>query len=44
MHAGWPKLDDVLATLYTHPQLYVDLGVICYMLPRKEFIFTSNGW
>ncbi|HUR10023.1 MAG TPA: amidohydrolase family protein [Flavitalea sp.] len=39
MHAGWPMLDDMLATLYTHPQLYVDLGVICYMLPRKEFYY-----
>lgn len=36
-HAGWPLLDDLLATLYTHPQAYVDLGVICYVLPRKEF-------
>lgn len=39
MHAGWPMLDDMIATLYTHPQLYVDLGVICYMLPRKEFYY-----
>ena len=39
MHAGWPMLDDMLATLYTHPQLYVDLGGICYMLPKKEFYF-----
>jgi predicted TIM-barrel fold metal-dependent hydrolase len=39
MHAGWPMLDDMLATLYTHPQLYVDVGVICYMIPRKEFYF-----
>jgi uncharacterized protein len=37
MHAGWPMLDDMIATLYTHPQLYVDIGVICYMIPRKEF-------
>lgn len=37
MHAGWPLIDDMIATLYTHPQLYVDLGVICYMLPKKEF-------
>jgi uncharacterized protein len=29
----------MLATLYTHPQLYVDLGVICYMIPQKEFYF-----
>lgn len=39
MHAGWPMLDDILATLYTHPQLYVDLGVICYMIPKKEFYY-----
>lgn len=39
MHAGWPMLDDMMATLYTHPQLYVDLGVICYMIPKKEFYF-----
>lgn len=36
-HAGWPLLDDLLATLYTHPQAYVDLGVICYILPRRAF-------
>jgi len=36
-HAGWPLLDDLLATLYTHPQAYVDLGVISYILPRGEF-------
>lgn len=39
MHAGWPMLDDMLATLYAHPQLYVDLGIICYALPKKEFYF-----
>jgi predicted TIM-barrel fold metal-dependent hydrolase len=39
MHAGWPMLDDMLAALYVHPQLYIDLGIICYMLPTKEFYF-----
>lgn len=39
MHAGWPMLDDMLAVLYTHPQLYVDLGAICYMIPQKEFYY-----
>ena len=39
MHAGWPMLDDMLATLYTHPQLYVDVGAIVYVLPKKEFYF-----
>lgn len=39
MHAGWPMLDDMLATLYTHPQLYVDLAAICFMIPKKEFYY-----
>ena len=37
MHAGWPMLDDLLAVLWTHPQLYVDVGVIDWVLPRGEF-------
>jgi predicted TIM-barrel fold metal-dependent hydrolase len=37
MHAGWPMLDDMISMLYTYPQLYVDLGVIDYILPQKEF-------
>lgn len=37
MHAGWPMLDDTLALLYAHPQVYVEVGVISYVLPRAEF-------
>jgi uncharacterized protein len=37
MHAGWPLGDDAIAALYAHPQLYVDVGVISYAFPRKEF-------
>lgn len=37
MHAGYPMLDDLLAVLYTHPQVYVDVGVIVYHQPRAEF-------
>jgi hypothetical protein len=37
MHAGWPLGDDAVAALYMHPQLYVDLGVIDYVLPKAEF-------
>jgi uncharacterized protein len=37
MHAGWPLGDDAVAMLYTHPQLYVDTGLIDYFLPREEF-------
>lgn len=39
MHAGWPMLDDMMAMLYTYPHLYVDIAVICYMIPQKEFYF-----
>ena len=37
MHAGWPMLDDMLAMLWTYPQLYVDIGVIDFALPRPAF-------
>lgn len=36
-HAGWPMIDDMIAVLYAHPQVYVDLGIICYGFPKKEF-------
>jgi len=37
MHAGWPMLDDMLAVLYAHPQVYVDIGVIVFTRPRADF-------
>lgn len=37
MHAGWPMLDDTLALLWAHPQVYLEVGVIDYVLPRAEF-------
>jgi predicted TIM-barrel fold metal-dependent hydrolase len=37
MHAGWPMIDDLLAVLWTHPQVYVDVGAIIVMLPQAEF-------
>lgn len=37
MHAGWPMLDDLLAVLWAHPQVHVDVGIISWVLPRKEF-------
>jgi predicted TIM-barrel fold metal-dependent hydrolase len=37
MHAGWPLGDDAIGALYAHPQLYVDIGIIDYAFPRKEF-------
>jgi predicted TIM-barrel fold metal-dependent hydrolase len=37
MHAGYPMIDDLLAVLYTHPQVYVDVGIIVYNQPRGAF-------
>lgn len=37
MHAGWPMLDDLLVTLYTHPQVHVDVGAIVFAIPRPAF-------
>ena len=34
MHAGWPMLDDMLALMYAHPQVYVDVGVISFTSPN----------
>lgn len=36
-HAGWPMLDDMLAVLYAHPQVYAEVAVIDWALPTKEF-------
>ena len=37
MHAGWPMADEMIALLYAHPHVYVDTGVIDFVLPRAEF-------
>jgi predicted TIM-barrel fold metal-dependent hydrolase len=37
MHAGWPLADNMIALLWAHPQVYVDTGVIDYVMPRAEF-------
>ena len=37
MHAGWPMLDDMLAVLWAHPQVYVGLGILRFGLPPAEF-------
>jgi uncharacterized protein len=36
MHAGWPMLDDLLAVLWAHPQVYAEVGGLVFALPRPE--------
>jgi len=43
MHAGFPLLDDLLALLYAHPQVYVDVGVIVFVQPRAAFYRYLQG-
>lgn len=43
MHAGYPMLDDLLALLYAHPQVYVDVAVIVYTQPRAAFYRFLKG-
>ena len=37
MHAGWPMLDQMVALMWAHPQVYVDVAVINWAVPRAEF-------
>jgi predicted TIM-barrel fold metal-dependent hydrolase len=36
MHGGWPYIEDVKALMYAHPNLYVDIAVINWILPKEE--------
>ncbi len=42
-HAGWPFLDDMKALMYVHPQVYVDISVINWILPEAEFHAFLKG-
>ena len=37
MHAGYPFLDDLLAVLFTHPQVYVEVSMLANVEPRAGF-------
>lgn len=37
MHAGYPLIDDLLALLGAHPQVYVDIAAIVATEPRPAF-------
>ncbi len=37
MHAGWPMGDAMIAMLYAHPQLYVDIAVLDWTFPEASF-------
>jgi predicted TIM-barrel fold metal-dependent hydrolase len=37
MHAGWPFLENMIALLWANPQVYVDVAVLDWTQPRREF-------
>lgn len=37
MHGGWPYIEDMKALMYAHPNIYVDVAVINWILPVEEF-------
>ncbi len=37
MHAGWPYKSEMLALMHMYPQLYTDIAVINWAIPREEF-------
>lgn len=37
MHSAWPMLEEIIHLLCTYPQVYVDTGLIDWILPREEF-------
>ena len=37
MHAAWPMIDELLALMWTYPQVYVDISGIIVDLPRPAF-------
>lgn len=39
MHAGWPRLESMIALLYAHPHVYVDMAGLQHekVIPRAEY-------
>lgn len=37
MHAGMPMTDEIIALMYSHPQVYVDISADNWGVPRAEF-------
>jgi hypothetical protein len=39
MHAGWPRLESMIALLYAHPHVYVDIGGLQSdpLIPQAEY-------
>ncbi len=36
MHGGWPYVEDMKALMYAHPNVYLDIAVVNWILPEEE--------
>lgn len=36
-HAGWPYISETIAMMYIYTELYVDIGVLAWALPKEAF-------
>lgn len=43
MHAAYPMLDDLLALMFAHPHVYVEVGIIVHIIPRPAFYRFLKG-
>ncbi|MBI5463974.1 MAG: amidohydrolase family protein [Ignavibacteriales bacterium] len=50
-HGGWPYLEETIGILLVYPQVYLDIAVIDWIIPREEFyaylkalIRAGFGW
>jgi hypothetical protein len=37
MHAGWPLIDEMIALMNAYPQVYADVSLINWLIPRAAF-------
>lgn len=43
MHGAWPYVEDLKALMYAHPNVYIDLAVVNWILPQEEFNSYLNS-
>ncbi len=36
-HAGWPYISETIAMMYVYPELYADIGILTWALPKAAF-------
>ena len=43
MHAGWPQLERMIALMYAHPNVYVDVAALQALMPRPAYSRHLRG-